>query len=502
MPFDIYLYEDIEQGLASRFIKELNSAGGDDVSLHVNSYGGDVFEGKTIMHALRTYEGSVTAMVEGVAASAASFIVVGGADRVVMYEGSRMMIHNALSTAFGNANDLDKLSEQLRGQSMDIAKIYAERSGKPVEEWLDAMDKETWFTAEQAVKAGLADAIDGGKVLASTGVRSRVANIISARGAEPSRELLANRAAAPPPDLRSVSGDEENIVPSDGRTGGKMNILNQLAQELGKEPDDVRKALSGFFNESVPISGEVEVTYPADVKIVPTEKIKIEPIIGDKVDAPDDGGEAAPAEGVDATESAAVQLAKQAGLTFAMGDVAEGFTAEVDEGGVVTITAPSGAEVGSTAAFTVLVNETAVPLSVTVRSLSEDPEEDPAAQPAEPSPVGDPAMVNKKVLDIDTYNELKAAAQFGWAAMEAKKESDLVDEVDRWIREGRISAGLRAKAVAAMKRDPATARDLYGANPVNTIPRGEVGYGRQSAETNHEGAELRQKPNPFPKPKF
>ena len=111
-------------------------------------------------------------------------------------------------------------------------------------------------------------------------------------------------------------------------------------------------------------------------------------------------------------------------------------------------------------------------------------------------------MVNKKVLDIDTYNELKAAAQFGWAAMEAKKESDLVDEVDRWIREGRISAGLRAKAVAAMKRDPATARDLYGANPVNTIPRGEVGYGRQSAETNHEGAELRQKPNPFPKPKF
>lgn len=86
-------------------------------------------------------------------------------------------------------------------------------------------------------------------------------------------------------------------------------------------------------------------------------------------------------------------------------------------------------------------------------------------------------MVNKKVLDIDTYNELKAAAQFGWSAMEAKKESDLVDEVDGWIREGRISAGLRAKAVAAMKRDPATARDLYGANPVNTIPRGEVGYG-------------------------
>lgn len=156
MPFDIYLYEDIEQGLASRFVKELNSADGDEITLHVNSYGGDVFEGKTIMHALRSYEGTVTAIVEGVAASAASFIVAGGADRVVMNKGSRLMIHNALSMAFGNANDLDKLSEQLRSQSLDIANIYAERSGKPVEEWLDAMDKETWFTDEQAVEAGLA----------------------------------------------------------------------------------------------------------------------------------------------------------------------------------------------------------------------------------------------------------------------------------------------------------------------------------------------------------
>lgn len=474
---------------ASDVVAYLNDHAGEDVTVKLNSGGGDVYEGIAVMNALRAHDGQVTVIIEGLAASVASVIACGGASHVVIRPNAEVMVHEAWTWADGNAADLTKKVEDLNRASQNIADVYAARAGGSADEWRERMRAETWYSAQEALDAGLVDEIKDARKAAEN---------------EPVAASYAPRMVA----HFKYSGRRNAPAPIDHAPGGvsqeesKTMGLNALAKELGWEPDVLRSALSRLKNESVPISGEVEVTYPADVKIVPTEKIKIEPIIGDKVDAPDDGGEAAPAEGVDATESAAVQLAKQAGLTFAMGDVAEGFTAEVDEGGVVTITAPSGAEVGSTAAFTVLVNETAVPLSVTVRSLSEDSEEDPAAQPAEPSPVGDPAMVNKKVLDIDTYNELKAAAQFGWAAMEAKKESDLVDEVDRWIREGRISAGLRAKAVAAMKRDPATARDLYGANPVNTIPRGEVGYGRQSAETNHEGAELRQKPNPFPKPKF
>lgn len=269
----------------------------------------------------------------------------------------------------------------------------------------------------------------------------------------------------------------------------------------------IRDEVKSIRNESVQIAGEVDVNYPSDVKIVPTEKIKVEPVIGDKPAEPVEGEQV---EDVDepAGDSAAVQLAKQAGLTFAIGDIAEGFTAEVDEGGVVTITAPSGAEVGSTAAFTVLVNDTPVALSVTVRSLSEDPEDEPAeaatetaTEPAAEAAPGEP--VNKIVLDTDSYNELKAAAQFGWSAMESQKEKDLESEVDQWIADGRISSALRTKAVAAIKRDAATARDLYGTNPKNTIPRAEVGYGRQSADdVDPDVAERRAKPNPFPKPKF
>lgn len=270
----------------------------------------------------------------------------------------------------------------------------------------------------------------------------------------------------------------------------------------------IRDEVKSIRNESVQISGEVDVNYPTDVKIVPTEKIKVEPVIGDKPAEPAEGEPVEePVNDVDepAGDSAAVQLAKQAGLTFAIGDIAEGFTAEVDEGGVVTITAPSGAEVGSTAAFTVLVNDTPVALSVTVRSLSEEPEDEPAEEAAEApvEPAAEAAPVNKIVLDADSYNELKAAAQFGWSAMESQKEKDLEAEVDQWITEGRISSALRTKAVAAIKRDATTARDLYGTNPKNTIPRAEVGYGRQSADdVDPDAAELRAKSNPFPKPKF
>ncbi|MFW8622512.1 head maturation protease, ClpP-related [Corynebacterium glutamicum] len=479
---------------AQDVINFLNANTGEDIAVRLNSGGGDVYEGIAVMNALRSHDGAVTVIIEGLAASAASVIACGGASHVVIRPNAEVMIHEAWTWADGNAADLTKKVEDLNRASQNIADVYSARAGGSADEWRERMRAETWYSAQEALDAGLVDEIkDARKATENEPVAASYAPRMVAHF------KYSGRRHAPAPVNQSPVG----VPKEESKTMG----LNALAKELGWEEDALRSALSRLKNESVPISGEVEVSYPSDVKIVPTEKIKIEPIIGDKVEESAEGVEIAPdVEGVEdaepAGDSAAVQLAKQAGLTFAMGDVAEGFTAEVDEGGVVTVTAPSGAEVGSTAAFTVLVNETAVPLSVTVRSLSEEPDEDPAEQPAELSPVGEPAMVNKKVLDIDTYNELKAAAQFGWSAMEAKKESDLVNEVDGWIRDGRISAGLRAKAVAAMKRDPATARDLYGANPVNTIPRGEVGYGRQSADSNHEGAELRQKPNPFPKPKF
>ena len=483
---------------AQDVINHLADLAGEDVSVRLNSGGGDVYEGIAVMNALRAHDGQVTVIIEGLAASAASVIACGGAGHVVIRPNAEVMIHEAWTWADGNAADLSKKVEDLNRASQNIAEVYAARAGGTSDEWRDRMRAETWYSAQEALDAGLVDEIrDARAASESEPVAASYAPRMVAH------YKYSGRRSAPAPINRAPVGREKETTMS----------LKALAQEMGMEVEDMKAVfahISKMKNEAIPISGEVEVSYPADVKIVPTERIKVEPVIGDKPAEPAEGEDLAPVdEGVDnadESESAAVQLAKQAGLTFTMGDVAEGFTAQVDEGGVVTITAPSGAEVGSTPAFTVMVNDTSVALSVTVRSLSDEGEDDPespAGEVAPPAPVSSEPLVNKKVLDIDTYEELKAAAKFGWSAMEAKQESDLVDEVDTWIKEGRISAALRSKAVAAIKRDPATARDLYGSNPKNTIPRGEVGYGRESAEGHDpEAAAIRQMPNPFPKPKF
>lgn len=442
-----------------------------EVTVRISSGGGDVYEGIDIMTALKNHDGEVTVIVESLAASAASFIAVGGADRVLMRKSSEMMLHRAWTLAEGNADDVRKTLADLERQDNKLANIYAGKAGGDVQDWLDAMSAETWYTAEEAVAAGLADGIVAEK--------SKVPEPSSAMAKR--RFKFVNRAAAPPPPVsRSESGDK-TTEPSDGQIGDKMSILNQLAKELGKSPEDVQNALSGFFNEVVPISGEVDVTYPADVKIVPTERITVDPTIGDK---PVDDGEAVEVipEGEEPQpDSAAVQLAKSAGLTFAMGDVPEGFEASVDEGGMVTIKAPSGVEPGETADFTVLVNDASVPLTVTVRALSDDPEGETLEAP-DPAQVAPATADGTVTLDSETYAELKAAAQHGWKAMEQQKEASLVAEVDGWVKEGRISAARRTKAIAAMKRDPEAARDIYGSNPAGTIPRAEIGYGKDTEQ--------------------
>ena len=468
-PIGVDFWEPDNAITAKNVINQLAKADGGDVTVRISSGGGDVYEGIDIMQSLRNHPGKVTVIVESLAASAASFIAVGGADEVLMRKSSEMMVHRAMTYTDGNSDDIRKTLADLERQDMKLAAIYADKAGGDVETWLDAMSAETWYTAEEAVAAGLADRVVDAPAHATPEPAA------SMRG----RFKFANRAAAPPPPVpRSESGNE-NTTPSNGQIGDKMSILNQLAQELGKKPEDVQAALSGFFNEAVQITGEVEVTYPSDVKIVPTERITVDPTIGDTpvddepVEVVPDGTEPQP-------DSAAVELAKSAGLTFAMGDVAEGFDASVDEGGTVTITAPSGAEVGSTAEFTVLVNDTTVPLTVTVRALSEDTETERAEveeAPVEVPAASTPQPVDSVTLDKETYNDLRAAAQHGWKAMEQQKEAALVAEVDQWVAEGRISAGLRNKAVAAMKRDQQAARDIFGSNPAGTVPRAEIGHG-------------------------
>lgn len=131
----------------------------EEIRLHINSPGGEVFDGVAIVNALRSHDARVVAIVDGLAASAASFIAA-SADEVVMARNSQMMIHDAWGLCVGNADDMRELADMLDKVSDNIASIYAEKAGGTTAEWRAAMARESWYSAEEAVEAGLADSVD------------------------------------------------------------------------------------------------------------------------------------------------------------------------------------------------------------------------------------------------------------------------------------------------------------------------------------------------------
>jgi ATP-dependent protease ClpP protease subunit len=141
---------------ATEFVDELLAIDAETIELHVNSPGGDVFDGLAIMNALADHPATVNVVVDGIAASAASFIAMAG-DTMKMNRGSQLMIHDAIGFCYGNAGDMEDTATLLSRFSDTIAGIYADRAGGKADDWRDLMRAETWYSATEAVDAGLAD---------------------------------------------------------------------------------------------------------------------------------------------------------------------------------------------------------------------------------------------------------------------------------------------------------------------------------------------------------
>lgn len=159
-----------------------------EIRLHINSPGGDVFDGVALVNALRAHSARVVAVVDGIAASAASFIAA-AADETLMAPNSELMIHDAWGLCVGNAAEMQQMAEMLDHISDNIASIYAAKAGGTVADWRAAMAKETWYSAEEAVAAGLADA-----------VQELAAPVAAQNRHDLSIFTYAGRAAAPAPD--------------------------------------------------------------------------------------------------------------------------------------------------------------------------------------------------------------------------------------------------------------------------------------------------------------
>lgn len=128
------------------------------IRVDINSPGGDVFDGIAIYNALRNHPATVTTRVDGLAASIASIIAQAGDRRLIQASG-QMMIHNAWGLTVGDNRDHADMAKLLQQQDAVLAGIYAARSGRDADEFRDLMNAETWFTADAAVAAGLADEV-------------------------------------------------------------------------------------------------------------------------------------------------------------------------------------------------------------------------------------------------------------------------------------------------------------------------------------------------------
>lgn len=164
-PTLISIYDEI--GLygvsAADFLSEMRQING-DIEMHINSPGGDVFDGIAIYNQLKQAQknGTVHIVVDGLAASAASFIAQAASPgHLEMAPHSQLMIHDGFAMGIGNAADMRDLAGQLDKASDNIASIYADRTGKPAAYWRDLMRNETWLSDHEAVSIGLADRVQG-----------------------------------------------------------------------------------------------------------------------------------------------------------------------------------------------------------------------------------------------------------------------------------------------------------------------------------------------------
>jgi len=244
-PASISIYEQIGEDFfgegmtARRFSAILRSIGDRAVTVNINSPGGSVFDGVAIYNALASHQHSVTVRVVGLAASAASFIAMAG-DRIEMAPGSMMMVHNASTLAWGDKAEMLASHDLLDKVDASMAGIYEARTGNSdVSDQIRAGRFEQYYTADEAVAAGLADVVgdfqtgeDGGTM---TSARAKL-DVALARSGMPRserRRLIKESYPADMPGAISPSTPSaaDHVTPSADDIEALQELLAALTQK-------------------------------------------------------------------------------------------------------------------------------------------------------------------------------------------------------------------------------------------------------------------------------
>lgn len=158
MTLYVYGYIGGWENSARRILEQLKESKAETIHVHINSGGGSAFDGVAICNLLKNHKAKIVAYVDGWAASAASIIAM-GADEIIMPSNTMMMIHEASTFAYGNADWFDKVAGDLRKVTKAVSASYKNRFVGTDEELAKMLKKEEWLTAEEALALGFADKI-------------------------------------------------------------------------------------------------------------------------------------------------------------------------------------------------------------------------------------------------------------------------------------------------------------------------------------------------------
>lgn len=187
------------------------------IHLRINSPGGSVFAARAMEQALRDHKGKVVVHIDGLAASAATFIAMAG-EEVIMAKGAMFMIHKAWTGMWGNADDLRKEADLLDKIDGTLAETYASKTGKDLEQVSSWMAEETWFTAAEALEHGFATSI------AETDAKASAWNL-SAYDKAPKPQSFAQ---PPKPEEKPAPAVPQTIT--DGHRARQQQRLNLLSR--------------------------------------------------------------------------------------------------------------------------------------------------------------------------------------------------------------------------------------------------------------------------------
>lgn len=276
MIYDTIVNDDFWGGVTAKAVAEQLAAARNakQINVRINSAGGSVFDAMAIHNALTRHPAHVDVHVDGMALSSASVVAMAG-DRIHIAENAMMMVHEPWSAMAGSASELRHEADVLDKIGQTVAATYAARSKLKAEDLPAIMAAETWYTADEAVAAGLADEVTAAKRIAAHADLTRFRNtpakfaatIETPRTApvpeKPAmKERIAKLAAADPQAWEAALADEYARGKTDGRQAAAVEAETPPAPAYMEAFGEARGAL--FFAKATPFP-EAQRLYAAEL---------------------------------------------------------------------------------------------------------------------------------------------------------------------------------------------------------------------------------------------